>query len=115
MYYYVLANDSSIFPDHCRRDFRKCILVRKCINGLASRYLLSGLHNIRNIEVRTRDLLRLPLAKTKNFRAFFNTVGEHLEHASKVCKIHYQILSISNCPRQFPMNFFFSFNVVCNV
>ena len=53
----------------------KCMLEHKCINGPAPHYLLSDFQHASdeyNIGVRTRDLVRLPLAITKKIQGSFS-------------------------------------------
>ena len=51
-------------------NFLKSVLVYKCINGIATSYLLSEFrrgHQIHSHFTRQRDQLRLPLAKTTKY------------------------------------------------
>ena len=75
----------------CRREYQMCIQVYKCINGLASAYLLDDFHSseqIHNYNTRNKDLIRLPLAKTTKFQTSFkynaakpwNTLPRNLRH-----------------------------------
>ena len=75
----------------CRREHQKCIQVYKCINGLAPVYLLDDFHSseqIHNYDIRNKDLIRLPLARTTKFQTSFkynaakswNTLPRNLRH-----------------------------------
>ena len=70
---------------------QKCIQVYKCINGLASVYLLDDFHSseqIHNYDTRNKDLIHLPLARTTKFQTPFkynaakswNTLPRNLRH-----------------------------------
>ena len=57
-----------------RRDYCKCMLVHKCINGLAPDYLLDNFRHtsdVHNYILRNRDQLRLPFARTTKFQGSF--------------------------------------------
>ena len=61
-----------------RRDYLKCMLVFKCIHGLAPPYLLNEFSHSReyhSYNTRHRDLLRLPLARTPKYQASFRYSG----------------------------------------
>ena len=50
-----------------RRNYLKCVLVHKCLHGIAPSYLLSEFrhaHFFHDYNTRSRDLLRAPFAKT---------------------------------------------------
>ena len=59
-----------------RRKYLKCLLVHKCLHGIA--YLLSELrhaHFFHGYYTRSRDLLRLPFAKTAKYQGSFRING----------------------------------------
>jgi len=61
-----------------RRDYLKCMLVFKCIHGLAPPYLLnecSCSREYHSYNTRHRDLLRLPLARTSKYQGSFRYSG----------------------------------------
>ena len=61
-----------------RRDYLKCMLVFKCIHGLAPPYLLNEFSRSReyhSYNTRHRDLLRLPLARTSKYQGSFRYSG----------------------------------------
>ena len=57
-----------------RRDYLKCILVYKCLNGMTPLYLLSEFrhaHQVHGYNTRSHDLLRPPLTKTAMYQGSF--------------------------------------------
>ena len=57
-----------------RRDYLKCMLVFKSMNGLAPSYLLSDFTQAKKYHTyntRHRDLIRLPLAKSTKYQGSF--------------------------------------------
>ena len=61
-----------------RREYLKCVLVFKCLHGMAPSYLLSEFkhaHEIHRYNTRGRDLLRLPLARTSKYQGSFRING----------------------------------------
>ena len=61
-----------------RRDCLKCVLVYKCIHGMAPAYLLTEFkhaHQIHAYYTRHRDQLRLPQAKTTKYQGSFRING----------------------------------------
>ena len=61
-----------------RRDYLKCVLVYKCIHGMAPAHLLTEFrhaHQIHAYYTRHRDQLRLPLAKTTKYQGSFRVNG----------------------------------------
>ena len=75
-----------------RRDYLKCVLVYKSLDGLSPAYLLTEFkhaHQFHTYNTRHRDLLRLPLAKaTKgsfryNGACTFNTLPLSIRNISE--------------------------------
>ena len=61
-----------------RRDYLKCMLVFKSMNGLAPSYLLSDFTQAKKYHTyntRHRDLIRLPLAKSTKYQGSFRYNG----------------------------------------
>ena len=61
-----------------RRNYLKCVLVHKCLHGIAPSYLLSEFrhaHLFHGYNTRSRDLLRLPFAKTTKYQGSFRING----------------------------------------
>ena len=61
-----------------RRDYLKCMLVFKSMNGLAPSYLLSDFTQAKKYhtyKTRHRDLIRLPLAKSTKYQGSFRYNG----------------------------------------
>ena len=61
-----------------RRTYQICLQVFKCLNGLAPAYLLHEFrfaNEIHAYNTRNRDLLRLPLARTKKYQGSFRYNG----------------------------------------
>ena len=56
----------------------KCVLVHKCLHGIAPSYLLSEFrhaHLFHGYNTRSRDLLRPPFAKTLTYQGSFRING----------------------------------------
>ena len=52
------------------RNYLKCVLAHKCLHGIAPSYLLSEFRHVNlfhGYNTRSRDLLRLPFAKTTKY------------------------------------------------
>ena len=61
-----------------RRNYLKCVLVHKCLHGIAPSYLLSEFrhaHLFHGYNTRSRDLLRPPFAKTTKYQGSFRING----------------------------------------
>ena len=61
-----------------RRNYLKCVLVHRCLHGIAPSYLLSEFrhaHLFHGYNTRSRDLLRPPLAKTTKYQGSFRING----------------------------------------
>ena len=61
-----------------RRNYLKCVLVHKCLHGIAPPYLLSEFrhaHLFRGYNTKSRDLLRPPFAKTTKYQGSFRING----------------------------------------
>ena len=61
-----------------RRNYLKCVLVHKCLHGIASSYLLSEFRHVllfRAYNTRSCDLLRPPFAKTTRYQGSFRING----------------------------------------
>ena len=61
-----------------RRNYLKCLLVHKCLHGIAPSYLLSEFrhaHLYHGYNTRSRDLLRPPFAKTAKCQGSFRING----------------------------------------
>ena len=61
-----------------RRNYLKCLLVHKCLHGIAPSYLLSEFrhaHFFHGYNTRSRDLLRSPFAKTAKYQRSFRING----------------------------------------
>ena len=61
-----------------RRNYLKCLLVQKCLHGIAPSYLLSEFrhaHFFHGYNTRSRDLLRSPFAKTAKYQGSFRING----------------------------------------
>ena len=61
-----------------RRNYLKCLLVHKCVHGIAPSYLLSEFrhaHFFHGYNTRSRDLLRSPFAKTVKYQGSFRING----------------------------------------
>ena len=61
-----------------RRNYLKCLLVHKCLHGIAPSYLLSEFrhaHLYHGYNTRSRDLLRPPFAKTAKYQGSFRING----------------------------------------
>ena len=57
-----------------RGDYLKCVLVYKCLHGMAPLYLLSKFrhaYQVHGYNTRSLDLLRPPLAKTAKYQGSF--------------------------------------------
>ena len=68
--------------DLFNRDYLKCMLVFKCIHGLAPPYLLNEFSRsreyhsyTRSYNTRHRDLFRLPQARTSKYQGSFRYSG----------------------------------------
>ena len=60
------------------RNYLKCVLVHKCLHGIAPSYLLSEFrhaHLFHGCNTRSRDLLRPPFAKTTKYQGSFRING----------------------------------------
>ena len=57
------------------RDYLKCMLVVKSMNGLAPSYLLSDFTQAKKYNIRHWDLIRLPLAKSTKYQGSFRYNG----------------------------------------
>ena len=60
------------------QTYLKCVLVRKCLRGIAHSYLLSEFRHARlfhGYNTRSRDLLRPPFAKTTKYQGSFRING----------------------------------------
>ena len=69
-----------------RREYLKCVLVFKCLHGMAPSYmcLLSEFKHaleIHSYNTKHHDLLRPPLAKTSNYQRSFRVNGAHTNNA----------------------------------
>ena len=61
-----------------RRNYLKCVLVHKCLHGIAPSYLLSEFrhaHLFHGYNTRSRDLLRPPFAKTTKYQGSLRING----------------------------------------
>ena len=61
-----------------RRNYLKCVLVQKCLHGIAPSYLLlefTHANLFHGYNTRSRDLLRLPFAKTTKYQGSFRING----------------------------------------
>ena len=61
-----------------RRSYLKCLLIHKCLHGIAPSYLLSEFRNahfFHGYNTRSRDLLRSPFAKTDKYQGSFRING----------------------------------------
>ena len=61
-----------------RRNYHKCLLVHKCLHGIAPSYLLSEFRHAylyHGYNTRSRDLLRPPFAKTAKYQGSFRING----------------------------------------
>ena len=61
-----------------RRNYLKCLLVHKCLHGIAPSYLLPEFryaHFFHGLNTRSRDLLRPPFAKTATYQGSFRING----------------------------------------
>ena len=61
-----------------RRVYLKCVLVYKCLHGVAQLYLLSEFrhaHQVHGYNTRSHDLLRPPFAKTVKYQGSFRING----------------------------------------
>ena len=61
-----------------RRNYLKCVLVHKCLHGIASSYLLSEFRHVllfRAYNTRSCDLLHPPFAKTTRYQGSFRING----------------------------------------
>ena len=61
-----------------RRNYLKCVLVHRCLHGIAPSYLLSEFrhaHLFHGYNTRSRDLLRPPFAKTTKYQGSFRING----------------------------------------
>ena len=67
-----------------RRNYLKCVLVHKCLHGIAPSYLLSEFrhaHLFHGYNTRRRDLLRPPFAKTTKYQGSFRINGARTYNA----------------------------------
>ena len=67
-----------------RRNYLKCVLVHKCLHGIAPSYLLSEFrhaHLFHGYNTRSRDLLRPPFAKTTKYQGSFRINGARTYNA----------------------------------
>ena len=68
-----------------RRNYLKCVVVHKCLHGIASSYLLSEFrhaHLFHDYNTTSRDLLRRAFAKTTKYQGSFiiNGARTYLQH-----------------------------------
>ena len=61
-----------------RRNYLKCLLVHKCLHGIAPSHLLSEFrhaHFFHGYNIRSRDLLRPPFAKTATYQGSLRRIN----------------------------------------
>ena len=61
-----------------RRNYLKCLLVHKCLHGIAPSHLLSEFrhaHFFHGYNIRSRDLLRPPFAKTATYQGSLSRIN----------------------------------------
>ena len=69
----------SILGLQAHRNYLKCVLVHKCLHGIAPSYLLSEFrhaHLFHGYNTRSRDFLCPPFAKTAKYQGSFRINGE---------------------------------------
>ena len=69
-----------------RKNYLKCVLVYKCLHGMAPLYLLSEFrhaHQVHSYYTRSRDLLRPPFAKLLSTKEALEKRSSHVQHSAE--------------------------------